>query len=131
MSTLTPAAPRAHPRPTALNTGPAKFGGKSRMDPTRNNTAAGIAAWLLALLFAVPGPVDDPDLVPLRDRRRHEPALDRREPHPGRLQGVLRRQLRRQPVAAADQLRHRLDPLHGPRPAPGHSRPPTRCPSGR
>ena len=24
------------------------------MDPTRNNTAAGIAAWLLALLFAVP-----------------------------------------------------------------------------
>jgi sorbitol/mannitol transport system permease protein len=28
--------------------------GKSRMDPTRNNAAAGIAAWLLALLFAAP-----------------------------------------------------------------------------
>ncbi len=27
---------------------------KSRMDPTRNTTAAGVAAWLLALLFASP-----------------------------------------------------------------------------
>jgi sorbitol/mannitol transport system permease protein len=62
MSTLTPAAPRksGHARstsPTAPNTGSrrsifGKFGGKSRMDPTRNNTAAGVAAWLLALLFA-------------------------------------------------------------------------------
>ncbi|MBT8163456.1 MULTISPECIES: carbohydrate ABC transporter permease [Arthrobacter] len=28
--------------------------GKSRMDPTRNKTAAGVAAWLMALLFASP-----------------------------------------------------------------------------
>jgi sorbitol/mannitol transport system permease protein len=60
MSTLTPAAPKnSAPRPTAAITGSrrrrfGKFGGKSRMDPTRNNTAAGIAAWLLALLFATP-----------------------------------------------------------------------------
>ena len=60
MSTLTPAAPQSSgsPRstsPTALNTGRApRRRGKARMDPTRNNTAAGIAAWLLALLFAVP-----------------------------------------------------------------------------
>jgi len=53
MSTLTPTEPRA------FVTGPARPMGsrrrrKSRMDPTRNNTAAGIAAWLLALMFAVP-----------------------------------------------------------------------------
>ena len=60
MSTLTPAAPQSTPPgPTALNTGTrrvrlGKFGGKTRMDPTRNNTAAGLAAWLLALLFAAP-----------------------------------------------------------------------------
>ena len=56
MSTLTPAAPQSTPPgPTALNTGrTARRRGKARMDPTRNNTAAGIAAWLLALLFAVP-----------------------------------------------------------------------------
>ena len=69
MNTLTPAAP-SNPAnqtggPTALNTGTGRRGlswfsfsrsgrGKSRMDPTRNNTAAGIAAWLLALLFATP-----------------------------------------------------------------------------
>lgn len=66
MSTLTPTAPRnTPPGPTALNTGSGRRGsgwfggkksgrGKSRMDPTRNNTAAGIAAWLLALLFVAP-----------------------------------------------------------------------------
>jgi sorbitol/mannitol transport system permease protein len=54
MSTLTPAAPRnSVPGPTALNAG-SRRRGKSRMDPTRNNTATGIAAWLLALLFATP-----------------------------------------------------------------------------
>ena len=54
MSTLTPAAPQSTPPgPTALNTGTRKRG-KARMDPTRNNTAAGIGAWLLALLFAAP-----------------------------------------------------------------------------
>jgi sorbitol/mannitol transport system permease protein len=55
MSTLTPAAPReTSAGPTALNTGRSPRRGKTRMDPTRNNTAAGIAAWLLALLFASP-----------------------------------------------------------------------------
>ncbi|WP_247048818.1 carbohydrate ABC transporter permease [Arthrobacter rhizosphaerae] len=55
MSTLTPAAPQSTPPgPTALNTGRSPRRGKSRMDPTRNNTAAGVAAWLLALLFAAP-----------------------------------------------------------------------------
>ena len=54
MSTLTPAAPRnSVPGLTALSAG-SRRRGKSRMDPTRNNTAAGIAAWLLALLFATP-----------------------------------------------------------------------------
>ena len=54
MSTLTPAGPRSSvPTPSAPPTG-SRRRGKSRMDPTRNNTAAGIAAWLLALLFAVP-----------------------------------------------------------------------------
>ncbi|MDR7082465.1 sorbitol/mannitol transport system permease protein [Arthrobacter ginsengisoli] len=54
MSTLTPANPRSSvPAPHARTTG-SRRRGKSRMDPTRNNTAAGIAAWLLALLFAVP-----------------------------------------------------------------------------
>jgi sorbitol/mannitol transport system permease protein len=55
MSTLTPAAPReTSAGPTALNTGRSPRRGKPRMDPTRNNTAAGLAAWLLALLFAAP-----------------------------------------------------------------------------
>jgi sorbitol/mannitol transport system permease protein len=55
MSTLTPAAPRnTPPGPTALNTRSRRRRGKSRMDPTRNNTAAGIAAWFMALLFATP-----------------------------------------------------------------------------
>ena len=54
MSTLTPTEPRASvTAPNARTTG-SRRRGKSRMDPTRNNTAAGIAAWLLALLFAVP-----------------------------------------------------------------------------
>jgi len=54
MSTLTPAEPRSSvPAPHARTNGSQRRG-KSRMDPTRNNTAAGIAAWLLALLFAVP-----------------------------------------------------------------------------
>ncbi|WPU10469.1 carbohydrate ABC transporter permease [Pseudarthrobacter oxydans] len=55
MSTLTPAA---HRSTGALNPGSrrgsGKSRGKSRMDPARNKTAAGIAAWLLALLFASP-----------------------------------------------------------------------------
>ena len=54
MSTLTPAAPQGTASgPTALNAGSRKRG-KARTDPTRNNTAAGVAAWLLALLFAAP-----------------------------------------------------------------------------
>ena len=51
MSTLTPAAPSTAPAPSPRPRGITRRG-KSRMDPTRNNTAAGIAAWLLALLFA-------------------------------------------------------------------------------
>jgi sorbitol/mannitol transport system permease protein len=64
MSTLESAAPRntgqAHSTtPATGSRRPGKSGwfrksGKSRMDPTRNNTAAGVAAWVLALLFAAP-----------------------------------------------------------------------------
>ncbi|MDE8670183.1 hypothetical protein PY310_16505 [Pseudarthrobacter sp. H3Y2-7] len=58
MSTLSPAAPRntgsaRSASGISLNPGTRKRS-KSRMDPTRNNTAAGLAAWLLALLFASP-----------------------------------------------------------------------------
>ena len=53
MSTLTPTEPRASVTGPARPTG-SRRRRKSRMDPTRNNTAAGIAAWLLALMFAVP-----------------------------------------------------------------------------
>lgn len=54
MSTLTPTEPRASVTAPNTRTTGSRRRGKSRMDPTRNNTAAGIAAWLLALLFAVP-----------------------------------------------------------------------------
>jgi sorbitol/mannitol transport system permease protein len=54
MSTLTPAAPRKTAPARASSTTAPLRRGKSRMDPTRNNTAAGLAAWLLALLFAAP-----------------------------------------------------------------------------
>ena len=53
MSTLSPAAARITPEKSSSSTG-VRRRGKSRMDPTRNNTAAGLAAWLLALLFAAP-----------------------------------------------------------------------------
>lgn len=53
MSTLTPAKTNTTSARTSSPTG-ARRRGKSRMDPTRNNTAAGLAAWLLALLFAAP-----------------------------------------------------------------------------
>ncbi|MGO4193154.1 carbohydrate ABC transporter permease [Arthrobacter sp. YAF17] len=53
MSTLTPTEPRASVTGPARPTG-SRRRRKSRMDPTRNNTAAGVAAWLLALMFAVP-----------------------------------------------------------------------------
>ncbi|GAB2715382.1 MULTISPECIES: carbohydrate ABC transporter permease [Arthrobacter] len=45
-------APAQTTRPTSAFPGIRKR--KSRMDPTRNKTAAGLAAWLLALLFASP-----------------------------------------------------------------------------
>lgn len=53
MSALTSARTQPATARTVLPEGK-KGRGKSRMDPTRNNTAAGLAAWLLALLFATP-----------------------------------------------------------------------------
>ena len=61
MSTLESAATR-YTTPATTGSGSRRSGksgwfrksGKSRMDPTRNNTAAGAAAWVLALLFAAP-----------------------------------------------------------------------------
>lgn len=47
---MTALAPTSRP----TRSSPAIRKGKSRMDPTRNNTPAGITAWLLALLFASP-----------------------------------------------------------------------------
>ncbi|BBE22593.1 mannitol ABC transporter permease [Arthrobacter sp. MN05-02] len=49
MTTLTPA-------PHKQNAGPRFLGrkAKSRLDPTRNSTVAGLAAWAAALIFAIP-----------------------------------------------------------------------------
>ncbi|OFI38167.1 sugar ABC transporter permease [Arthrobacter sp. SW1] len=46
MSATAIAKPQAQARPNRRR--------KTRLDPTRNNTAAGVAAWLLALFFALP-----------------------------------------------------------------------------
>ena len=53
--------------------------------PPRSGILLSAAAWVIGFLFCPPGAVDDPHLVPQRERRREEPA--------GRLRPAVARRL--------------------------------------